>query len=409
MPRNRLTRFRFAGTEVPLAFGVDTISGRPDWLGELFLWLSGGYERDISKRDSVGRIPTSEMIFQREGFSPRQPYASVLMAWMENVQRNGDCREELPRAMSPVPGVRHLVLATHDIDFYFVNRASTLLRLIKNLGIAAQAYRSWSYLFGNLRMIQQLFAGKRIGDFIPALLDAAERDGFRSSFFAVTRGSHRRDAQYRLEDIIRQLALAAERSFSVGIHGSYHSAMENPSLRKETELLRARLERRVLGNRQHWLRFAQHKDLFHEIRQADLLADSTLGFPDTVGFRNGASFAFPPYDFENERPHSFLEIPLILMDGGLEAASRAQKDAPQNVAEQVLRESRKYGWGGVAILWHNPIEPLAVPSAINDVFWRCAAQRQRFQEEWISLDQFLACCLPRYQQAGLLKGIRLDG
>lgn len=404
----QLMRFRFADEEVPLAFGVDLVSERPDWLGELFLWLSGSYERDIVKRDAIGRIPTSEMIFEREGLSPSKPFAGLLMAWMEGVLRHGNTREELPKAPSPVPGVEHIVLPTHDIDFYFVDRISTLFRLTKNLGIAVQAHRKWSVLSDNLRMFWQLLLGKRVGDYIPALLDAAEKTNFRSTFFAVARGGHRRDPNYSLKQIAQQLLAAAQRGFSVGLHGSYRSVMDSRSLRQETELLQAVLGRVLIG-RQHWLRFARHEDLFAEIRTAELLSDSTLGFPDSVGFRNGASFAFPPYDFENERPHSFLEIPLVLMDGGLEAVSRSQKDAPQNVAEQVLRESRKYGWGGVSILWHNPIEPLAVPSAINDVFWRCAEQCKRFQEEWMSYDKFLACCLPRYQQAGLLEGIQLDG
>jgi peptidoglycan/xylan/chitin deacetylase (PgdA/CDA1 family) len=258
-------------------------------------------------------------------------------------------------------------------------------------------------------MLHQWCAGKRIGDYLPALLAASEQAGLRSTFFAVAGSGHRRDPSYSLKQIAQQLSVAAERGFSVGVHGSYRSAVESNSLQQETELLHAVLGRKVLGGRQHWLRFARHEDLYTEIRKAELLADSTLGFPDTVGFRNGASFAFPPYDFENEKPHSFLEIPLVLMDGGLQAASLTEKDAPQKLADRVLRESRKYGWGGVAVLWHNPIEPLAVSSAINDVFWECASQRERFQERWMSLDQFLACSLPRYQQAGLLDGIQLDG
>jgi hypothetical protein len=72
-----------------------------------------------------------------------------------------------------------------------------------------------------------------------------------------------------------------------------------------------------------------------------------------------------------------------------------------------LSESRKYGWGGISILWHNPLEALSVPDEINEVFWKCAAQRQEFQERWVSSDEFLALSLQRYQNAGLLTEVKI--
>jgi hypothetical protein len=85
------------------------------------------------------------------------------------------------------------------------------------------------------------------------------------------------------------------------------------------------------------------------------------------------------------------------------------KERPQQLADEVLGESRKRGWGGIAVLWHNPIEPLSVPAEINRVFWSCAQKQQEFREKWMSLDQFLSCCAARFQQAGLFDGVRVDG
>ena len=139
-----------------------------------------------------------------------------------------------------------------------------------------------------------------------------------------------------------------------------------------------------------------------------MLADSSLGFPESVGFRNGASFAFPPYDFERECPHRFLEIPLVLMDGGLEAEARNSQENAQKIADEILDASRNVGWGGVSILWHNPIEPLSVPREINEVFWTLAITRAQSQEAWLTFDQFLSATLRRYQQAGLMIGRCVD-
>jgi hypothetical protein len=224
----------------------------------------------------------------------------------------------------------------------------------------------------------------------------------------VADGEHRRDPGYRIAQIAPDLVDAATRGFSVGLHASYSSIVENASLCGEATALRLAVGHKPQGTRQHWLRFDRHGKLFHAVEQAQLAYDSSLGFPESCGFRNGASFAFPPYDFGKEQPHNFLEIPLVMMDGSLAMMARATRQHPQVLADAVLAESRKWGWGGVGILWHNPMEPIQVPENVNRVFWACAASRKKVGEEWMSADRFLSAALGRFQSAGLLKEIPFD-
>jgi hypothetical protein len=402
-----LVRHRYAGEEFHLFLGIDKATGTPDWLGEIFTWISSSHELSITGRDSVGRIPYHQMIFSKNGISPRKPYAILLMAWLDNSLRNGQTLEALPKAPSPVPGVEHFVVCSHDIDFYYTTRSSALIRLLKNLGISFRLYRSWSYFSSNSRMILQLLGGKRVGDYLPSLLATMQRCDVQSTLFVVPQRGHRRDPDYQLGDLVSHLSEASSKGFSVGVHGSYNSIIEARTLTPEVAALEKVLGRRPLGSRQHWLRFDRHEKLFEAVEDAELLFDSTLGFAEVAGFRNGASFAFPPYDFEKEKPHEFLEIPLVLMDGNLEAASRTLGENPQVIADEVLGQSRKWSWGGIAALWHNPMEPLSVPKEINRVFWNCAKNGQEHAEKWVSAEKFLAQCLGRYQDAGLMKGARI--
>ena len=62
--------------------------------------------------------------------------------------------------------------------------------------------------------------------------------------------------------------------------------------------------------------------LFANIEKAGLQYDSSWGWADQLGFRNGAAFAFPPYNFTREEPYNFLSIPLVIMDQGLQVARR---------------------------------------------------------------------------------------
>ena len=396
------TRFDFAGQKFPLFLGIDLDTGSPDWLGEIFLWLSGELEFSAKQRDEVGRIPFLETPFGKHGLSPRRPYAALLMSCLENILRGGET-SVLPKAPSPIAGAKHIVLPSHDIDFHFNGFRSAFVRLSKNFLIAARIYKDSSFFRDNAKRLVSLFAGNRPGDYLFPLLDAVESREFRSTIFPVVRRTHRRDPNYSLENIASPLSLAIVRGFSVGLHGSYRSVMEERSLNTEAAILGERIGKRPRANRQHWLRFQSQRSLFREIEGAGILADSSLGFPEAVGFRNGACFAYPPYDFERETAHRFLEVPLVLMDGGLEAEARRSGQSAEQIADEVLHESRSAGWGGVSVLWHNPVEPISVPGKVNEVFWRLAEKRNDVQESWLTFDQFISEVLPRYQQAGLLE------
>ena len=403
-----LKRYQYAGEDFYLIHGLDEATGSPDWLGEIFEWLSSSLEFPIVERDEGDRIPYSATVFHKQGISPMKSYAGIVMAWLQNALSGNSGNETLPRAKSPLNGVDHCVVCSHDIDFCHTKRSKTLVRLSKNLVLAGTEYQSASFLFSNLRMSRDLLAGKSVGDYIPGMLDAIESLGFRSTLFAVAQAKHRRDPNYRIEEVASQLKVAARRGFEIGVHGSYQSVVHGNTLKAESKALQNWTGETPAGSRQHWLRFDRHASLFDAIRDAGLAYDSSLGFVETCGFRNGANFAFPPYDFGQERPYSFLEIPLVLMDGALHHASRRSRSDPQTIATQILHGSRKLGWGGIAVLWHNPLEPIQVPEPINRVFWNLARDRGQHREVWTSGAQFMRAVLTRYQDAGLLKELEIN-
>ncbi len=162
---------------------------------------------------------------------------------------------------------------------------------------------------------------------------------------------------------------------------------------------------RPRGSRQHWLRFDDPEKLFANIESAGLEYDSSWGWAGQLGFRNGAAFAFPPYNFGREEACNFLLIPLVIMDQGLQNARRESPEKPGKLAASVLDQSRRWGWGGVSVLWHNPVEPLSACDDVNQMFWQQLRGRAERQERWISAEEFIDISLPRFQRAGLLSGL----
>src|SRR5262249_19358665 len=204
-PLPTLSKMRYADEDFYLFHGLDPATGQPDWLGEIFEWLSCGHEKYVSQRDSVGRLPDSELIFKRIGLQPWKPQAALQMAWLEHVSRNEADGEALPKAPSPITEAEHLVVCSHDVDFYFINRRSAFLRLFKNLGISLLIYKSWAYFYSNSAMILRLLAGERVGDFLPSLFEHMEQHGSHSTLFIVPAHGHRRDPDYALAELAPQI------------------------------------------------------------------------------------------------------------------------------------------------------------------------------------------------------------
>jgi peptidoglycan/xylan/chitin deacetylase (PgdA/CDA1 family) len=131
-----------------------------------------------------------------------------------------------------------------------------------------------------------------------------------------------RSKRQRVADVIVQLA---EDGFDVGLHGSYHSALEPGLLTEQKNALERATGIDVTTTRQHFL----HWDIHTTPRlqnDAGLAADSTLGFNRSVGFRAGTSLPYYHFDLENSLQLELLQVPLIVQDGPLFSAVALELD-----------------------------------------------------------------------------------
>ena len=189
-----------------------------------------------------------------------------------------------------------------------------------------------------------------------AEIAAEERaHGARGSTFYVMAGhGHRADgAAPDVYDRLRPKLVEEllESGSEVGLHGSYLAADERERLAGEAEELR-RLDGSVEGHRYHYLRVDPHRNLV-PLGEVGFTYDTTLGFPDALGFRAGIAHPFRPWDFEQEAPASIVEVPLAAMDATLAEARyqglSAAAAKPQLIA--LLDWAAEHG-GGFSILWH---------------------------------------------------------
>jgi peptidoglycan/xylan/chitin deacetylase (PgdA/CDA1 family) len=142
-----------------------------------------------------------------------------------------------------------------------------------------------------------------------------------------------------------------EAQAEIGLHASYTAADDSSQIERELRVLRE-LGARVTGNRYHYLRVDPHRNL-RDVERADLLYDTTLGFPDAVGFRAGIARPFRPWDVDRDAPMDLVEIPLAVMDVTL-AEARYLGLSPRAAwpeLERLLDWAAANG-AAFAILWH---------------------------------------------------------
>ena len=140
-----------------------------------------------------------------------------------------------------------------------------------------------------------------------------------------------------------------ENGAEIGLHGSYTAADDADRLEQEKATLEA-LAGPISGHRYHYLRADPHRNLA-PLASLGFRYDTTLGFPDYIGFRAGIAHPFRPWNFERDEPLDLLEIPLAAMDATLERYMRLSPRRAERKLMQLLDWAAANG-GAFAILWH---------------------------------------------------------
>ena len=376
--------------------------GPPDWLGEIFEWVSAAHEHSLAERDPLGRVPFDASLHGRYGLDPSVPYAALAMAALNRGIRAalGDGWPALPVSPWGDSG-SFAVAATHDVDFLPVGPWAVLHRVSKNAAQAAILRRDPKLLVNILASALRSLGGHVwLNDSLERMRVREREAGISSTLTVICRRSHPRDANYDVEDrrVVEMLRRLAAEGAEIGVHGSYTS-LDSPGRLVEEYRKLAALGFEPHGGRQHWLR-SVGRALYRELSDAGAWYDCTAGYPGMAGFRHGACFPYPPYDFEAEGPHAFLELPLVIMDASLYAMTR-RESVWGEVCSRVMDAAREHGWGGVSLLWHDTtFSGAQLPRGIGECYWGLG----RAGERWISAGELTETVWPRYEHAGLLPG-----
>jgi len=236
------------------------------------------------------------------------------------------------------------VCLTHDVDEIYPPLSHTLLSslyCVKNLN------------FKELK--NQLFWKYKGREYSPywnfkEIMDLEEKYGAKSSFYFLATDKDIRRFRYNIEDLENELHLIVDKGWEVGLHGGYYAYNDLEEMKKEKKRLERVLGKEVIGYRNHYLRF-KVPETWELLAKAGFKYDTTFGYNDMVGFRNGMCHPFKPFNLNSDKEIDILEIPLTIMDGALFSSANSFEDAWETT-KRLIDTVEKYN-GVLTLLWHS--------------------------------------------------------
>jgi len=288
-------------------------------------------------------------------FTRKEEYGSALLDRHGRFPSPAGGREEIRRPLvseflvehgftAEYPEGRDFALClTHDVDEVLPTRSHSIQSL------TAAVTRLPSLLRGEGDGPRLPWFPRNYRDFA-AIMDLEEEYGGTSSFYFMATERDPFRFRYHIEDLAADLGEIRDRGWEVGVHGGYYSFTDEGAIREEKTRLEAALHGDVHGYRNHFLRI-RVPETWACLEKAGFLYDTTLGYPDTPGFRNGMCHPFRPVDLRSGREMELLEIPLCMMDQS--QALSTPRDLWDHLAALMDRVAALRGV--MTVLFHTPI------------------------------------------------------
>jgi len=359
-----------------------------DLIRTCFDLLSRREERETDRRDAYGRFSSADSLAHRRGFL-RFPAvdaaADLLGSLLTGLFRAG--RTPCLRTACWPGGRPWALCLSHDVDWVKKWTLGGMAGyLLGRTPFPGSPKGSWHRRLA--AVLEDLRAGRDPYDNIDQILGLESEHGVSSTFFFLPGvPDQRREGRKILGgypgrfDLGRQADRIRQAGGEVELHGSFDSYDNSEQMARERERLRRRTGSVPRGIRQHFLRY-RFPDTARCHQQAGLEYDSTLGFGDRPGYRCGTSFPHRTFDPSINGPLAMMEIPLVIMDGALEAVRGGTQEASRAAVEELLDQSER--WGGVCtLLWHNTsFAEIDDGGFLRDIYIR-ALRRARSSRAWV--------------------------
>ena len=236
------------------------------------------------------------------------------------------------------------VCLTHDIDAVRLSRSE--------VGYFFASALPKRDLGGSVKIGFKLIKNSKLLRNFDDIMNLEEKYDARSSFYFEALQNGDKDFNYNIAELKNELKDISARGWEIGLHGG-HAAYNNL---EEIKLEKSRLEdvisKKVIGYRNHYLRF-ETPLTWKLLSEAGFEYDTSFGYNDVVGFRNGMCHPFRPFDMNADAEVNILEVPLNISDVALsEDYMRFGERSSWEITKLLIDRVEKCS-GVLTVLWHN--------------------------------------------------------
>jgi len=240
-------------------------------------------------------------------------------------------------------GKKFAVCLTHDVDILFYRniRLKEIIESARNLDFKKSL--KILYSTSNKDLVEGLS--------LERIMDLEEKYDAKSSFYFLSLNRRDLDFNYHLSEIKDSMKKIIDRGFEVGLHGG-HSAFNNlERLKKEKSMLEKIIKKQVIGYRSHYLRF-NTPGTWEILSKSGFKYDTSFGYPDCVGFRNGMCHPFKPFNLNTDSYIDIFEIPLVFMDSTIDRYMLLDYENSLDLSKKLVDTVEGFN-GVITFLFHN--------------------------------------------------------
>lgn len=173
-----------------------------------------------------------------------------------------------------------------------------------------------------------------------------EHDCVSTFFWIVKKGKAEglQNADYTFQSpAIQNLLTSVKKN---GFENGIHKSVSGDSFQSEIQ----EFAHAPIANRYHYLKFNLPAG-FDAVEASGLKLDASLGFAESIGFRNSYGLPYNPFNLKTRQPYSFIEVPLHVMDTTL---FKYNKSGLAEANERIFNflENNKNN-SVLSVLWHN--------------------------------------------------------
>jgi len=252
---------------------------------------------------------------------------------------------------------RFAVVLTHDVDDIYVKNRHVFLSLL-NFPKNRDPSNIIDLIKGKIDRSKTPYINFR------KIIEIEKKYNTKSSFYFLATTQDIFGEKYYLEEIKEEIDYIINENCEIGLHTGYYSFDKLDEVRKEKKKIESIIGTKLAGVRNHVLRF-KTPDSWELLAKAGFKYDTSFGYHDIVGFRNGMCHPFQPFNLNSGKKIDIMEIPLNIQDMTFLMHMKTNIKDCWKYIKDLIDTTERFN-GVLTILWHN--WTYSLPASYGGIF-----------------------------------------